>query len=410
MTTGHVEFEHVWKKFRYGEVNDRLRDAIPALVGRLLGRTDPDEGLWKGEFWALRDVSFVVRPGEALGLIGPNGAGKSTILKLLIRIMKPTSGRCAIRGRVGALIEVASGFHPDLTGRENVFLQGVIMGMPRSEIARKFDQIVEFSGVLPFIDTPVKRFSSGMQARLGFAIAAHLEPEVLLIDEALAVGDASFQEKAFARVRELVSQQIPVVVVSHQLDAISTLCRQAILLDRGRVVRSGTPHECIAAYLHGEAGVLPPTAGDGAVRIEDVELSAVTAESGARLRAVLACVVVDPARADRESVRVRVRSAQTGETVFETGTQQLGIALPREGEYEVEFDLQMNVARGIYLLDTVVWDRLTSRESFVGPSTYLEIHGGASFDGVAQLNPRVTLEDARGVRHSPIAAPRTPAS
>ena len=187
--------------------------------------------------------------------------------------MRPTVGSCSIRGRVGALIEVASGFHPDLTGRENVYLQGVIMGMPRREITRKFEQIVEFSGVLPFIDTPVKRYSSGMQARLGFAIAAHLEPEVLLIDEALAVGDASFQEKAFVRVRELVSQQIPVVVVSHQLDAISALCRQAILLDRGRVVRSGTPAECIAAYLPGEEGVLPPQAGDGPVRIESADIS-----------------------------------------------------------------------------------------------------------------------------------------
>jgi len=407
VTTGHIEFEHVWKKFRYGEVHDRLRDAIPALVARLLGRTDPDEGLWKGEFWALRDVSFIVHPGEALGLIGPNGAGKSTILKLLIRIMRPTSGRCAIQGRVGALIEVASGFHPDLTGRENVYLQGVIMGMPRREITRKFDEIVEFSGVLPFIDTPVKRFSSGMQARLGFAIAAHLEPEVLLIDEALAVGDASFQEKAFVRVRELVAQQIPVVVVSHQLDAISKLCSQAMLLDRGRVVRTGTPQECIAAYLHGEAGVLPPKAGDGAVRIESVDLSAVAAESGGRLRATLGCAVVDPGRAERENVKVRLRFAQTGETVFETGTQQLGIEVPLAGAYRVGFDLQMNVARGIYLLETIVWDRLTSRESFVGPSTYIEIHGGASFDGTAQLNPRVTIEGGAGNVRAPVVSSRS---
>src|SRR5262249_38890272 len=149
-------------------------------------RPDPDEGLWKGEFWAVRDVSFTVEPGQAVGLIGPNGAGKSTILKLLTGILRPTAGRCELRGRVGTLIEVAAGFHPDLTGRENVFLQGVIMGMPRSEIQRKFDQIVDFAEVAPFIDTPVKRYSNGMQARLGFAVAAHLEPDVLVVDEVLS--------------------------------------------------------------------------------------------------------------------------------------------------------------------------------------------------------------------------------
>ncbi|MEO6444843.1 MAG: ATP-binding cassette domain-containing protein, partial [Gemmatimonadaceae bacterium] len=162
---GHIEFDGVWKKFHYGEVHNRLRDAIPAFAKRLIGRRDESDGLWRGEFWALRDVSFTVSPGEALGIIGPNGAGKSTILKLLTQILQPTIGRCALSGRVGALIEVAAGFHPDLTGRENVFLQGAIMGMPRREIAARFDEIVEFSGVQAFIDTPVKRYSSGMQAR-----------------------------------------------------------------------------------------------------------------------------------------------------------------------------------------------------------------------------------------------------
>ena len=238
---GFIEFDEVWKKFRYGEVHNRLRDAIPALARRLVGRSDPDEGLWKGEFWALRGLDFTIEPGEALGLIGPNGAGKSTVLKLLTQIMEPTRGRCVVRGRIGALIEVASGFHPDLTGRENVYLQGTIMGMPRREISTRFDEIVAFAGVEAFMETPVKRFSSGMQARLGFAIAAHLDPDVLVIDEVLAVGDASFQQRAFARVQELVRGAIPVVVVSHQLEAISTLCTRAMLLDRGRMVHAGTP-------------------------------------------------------------------------------------------------------------------------------------------------------------------------
>ena len=229
MSAGRIELSGVWKKFHYGELHNRLADWIPALVRRATRRRrDALEG---DEFWALADVSFTVRPGEALGLIGPNGAGKSTVLKLLTRIMRPTRGSVVLQGRVGALIEVAGGFHPDLTGRENVYLQGVIMGMPRREIAAKFDRIVEFAGVGPFIDTPIKRYSSGMHERLGFAIAAHFEPEVLLIDEALAVGDAAFQARAYKRITELVENDIPVVFVSHQLDQIARLCNRAILLE-----------------------------------------------------------------------------------------------------------------------------------------------------------------------------------
>jgi ABC-type polysaccharide/polyol phosphate transport system ATPase subunit len=388
---GHVELDGVWKKFRYGEIHNRLRDVVPALVKRAFGRRDPDEGLWKGEFWALRDVGFVVQPGEAIGLIGPNGAGKSTILKLLTRILRPTVGHCELRGRVGALIEVAAGFHPDLTGRENVFLQGAIMGMPRREIARNFEQIVEFSGVQLFIDTPVKRYSSGMQARLGFAIAAHLDPDVLVIDEVLAVGDAAFQQKAFARVTELVRRQIPVVVVSHQLDSITTLCTHALLLDRGRVVRHGSPHECVSAYLSGAAGVRPTTTGDGAIRIESLTLTRPQLKSGERVQAQLTCLVRDDGWAEPENVRLRVRSTQTGDVLFETGTLQLGTGLPQSGAYSLEFDLQMNVARGIYLIESFVWDRLMGRESFSGPSAHIDVRGGDEFDGIVQMHPEVRL-------------------
>src|SRR5439155_25060867 len=180
-----IAFDGVWKKFRRGEHHDSLRDLIPALARRLGTRREP--ALDADEFWVLRDVSFEVKPGQVLGIIGPNGAGKSTALKLLTRILKPTKGTARVHGRVGALIELAAGFHPDLTGRENIFLQGAIMGMRRDDIRRRFDEIIEFAGIPDFIDTPVKRYSSGMNARLGFAIAAHLDPEVLLIDEVLAV-------------------------------------------------------------------------------------------------------------------------------------------------------------------------------------------------------------------------------
>jgi lipopolysaccharide transport system ATP-binding protein len=243
-----VVFDGVWKKFRRGERHDSLRDLLPALVARVSQRTRRRDELQNQEFWAVHDVSFRVRAGEALGIIGPNGAGKSTILKLLTGILRPTLGQCEVRGRVGALIEVAAGFHPDLTGRENVFLQGAIMGMKRAEIARKFDEIVEFAGVGDFIGTPVKRYSSGMNARLGFSIAAHLDPDVLLIDEVLSVGDAAFQDKCVDRMRELIRRGIPVVFISHNMPAVVDLCTRAIVINHGTVAFDGEPGPAVQQY------------------------------------------------------------------------------------------------------------------------------------------------------------------
>ncbi len=200
MSQPAVVFDSVWKKFARGERHDSLRDLVPWAAKRLLGREKSDE-LAQQEFWALSNVAFEVHPGRALGIIGPNGAGKSTTLKLLTKILRPTRGRCHVVGRVGALIEVAAGFHPDLTGLENIFLQGAIMGMKRAEIAKKLDEIVEFAGVSGFIDTPVKRYSSGMNARLGFSIAAHLDPDVMIIDEVLSVGDSAFQDRCVKRMQ-----------------------------------------------------------------------------------------------------------------------------------------------------------------------------------------------------------------
>jgi lipopolysaccharide transport system ATP-binding protein len=188
-----VEVSHLWKKFRRGEIHDSLRDLVPALARRVLGRGPKQRNLAEGEFWALKDVSFQLKRGEIVGIVGPNGSGKSTLLKIMSRIIRPNSGFVRVNGRLSALIEVAAGFHPDLTGRENVYLNGSILGMKTSEVKQKFDQIVEFSEIEPFIDTPVKRYSSGMYVRLAFSVAAHLEPDVLLVDEVLAVGDVRFQ-------------------------------------------------------------------------------------------------------------------------------------------------------------------------------------------------------------------------
>jgi ABC-type polysaccharide/polyol phosphate transport system ATPase subunit len=228
----------------------------------------------RADFWALRDVSFEVQHGEALGIIGPNGAGKSTLLKLLAAITCPTVGEIVVRGRLSALIEVGSGFHPELTGRENVFLSGAILGMRRLEIARKFDRIVDFAGVGAFIDTPVKWYSSGMYVRLGFAVAAHLDPDILIIDEVLAVGDAAFQEQCLERIRELRRAGTTAVFISHDLAAMEQLCDRALLMQGGQIVRSGPTSDIIRDYRQravAHAEVPAPTVPAAGVEVQSVE-------------------------------------------------------------------------------------------------------------------------------------------
>jgi lipopolysaccharide transport system ATP-binding protein len=271
VTSNSIVFDGVSKQFRRGEHHDSLRDLVPSIAARVFGR--PQRTRPARAFWAVKDVSFEVRAGQAMGIVGHNGAGKSTILKLLTRILRPTLGRCTVTGRVGALIEVAAGFHPDLTGRENVFLQGAIVGLKRAEIARKFDEIVDFAGIGEFIDTPVKRFSSGMNARLGFAIAASLDPDVLIVDEVLSVGDAQFQARCVGRMRELRARGVPLVFVSHNLPAVEDLCTTALLLKRGEVVFRGGVSETLQQYRQAAmAASTPVTRPDTDIWITTVQV------------------------------------------------------------------------------------------------------------------------------------------
>ena len=242
-----IKCSQVWKKFARGERADSLRDALPALA-RWLFRRQRDE-LSERQFWALADVSFQVRRGEVLGIIGPNGAGKSTLLKILSSILVPNRGSIEINGRLTALIEVGAGFHQDLTGRENVYLNGAILGMTRREIRRKLDEIVDFAGVSDFIDTPVKRYSSGMQARLGFSVAAHMAPDILLVDEVLAVGDAQFQQRCLDKMQNFVNSGVSIIFISHNLQAVSQLCPQTLLLMKGRKEFLGPTPEAIQKYM-----------------------------------------------------------------------------------------------------------------------------------------------------------------
>jgi lipopolysaccharide transport system ATP-binding protein len=245
-----IEAQELSKRYRLGQMQaayGTLRDSMARAAARLAGRVEPHE---RQEVWALRDVSFSVREGEVLGVIGRNGAGKSTLLKILTRITAPTSGRAVIRGRVGSLLEVGTGFNPELTGRENVFLNGSILGMKRREIQRKLPDIIEFSGIEKFIDTPVKRYSSGMYVRLAFSVAAHLEPEILLVDEVLAVGDAEFQQRCLGRMEDFSGTGRTVLFVSHNMQTVNQLCDRAIWLDGGTIVEDGEPSEVVTHYLH----------------------------------------------------------------------------------------------------------------------------------------------------------------
>jgi lipopolysaccharide transport system ATP-binding protein len=254
-----LRVEGLGKSYRIGErepykaLRDVLTDAVTAPA-RLVRGAKRKKAATDDRIWALSDVSFDVRRGEVLGLIGRNGAGKSTLLKILSRITDPTTGQVTLGGRVGSLLEVGTGFHPELTGRENIFLNGTILGMRRAEITQRFDEIVEFAGVARFLDTPVKRYSSGMQVRLAFAVAAHLEPEILLVDEVLAVGDAEFQEKCLGKMRDVTQAGRTVVFVSHNLAAVKSICSRALLLEQGKLAFDGRAHEAVERYLQHTGG------------------------------------------------------------------------------------------------------------------------------------------------------------
>lgn len=333
-----VRLESLSKTYRLGQIGTgTFANDMQVWWARVRGRPNPllridemNRGNREGEvLWALQDVSFSVMQGEVLGLIGRNGAGKSTLLKILSRITAPTSGRIRVKGRVSSLLEVGTGFHPELTGRENIYLNGAILGMSRDEISRKFDEILDFSGVEKFIDTPVKRYSSGMYVRLAFSVAAHLDPEILVVDEVLAVGDASFQKKCLGKMNDVAHGGRTIVFVSHNMQAIRSLCSRSILLDEGRMVFDGPTEETLRVYHERLSGlkVGAETAigdqrhrrGSGHIRIAAVSVQAVDGteryefEIGDTIRFQLAYKVLESM--PRLTASIALRSGITGELI-----------------------------------------------------------------------------------------------
>jgi lipopolysaccharide transport system ATP-binding protein len=403
-----LRMEHVYKLFRKGEVFNSLRDLIPALTGKMFQRQELSE-TDKREFWALQDLSFEVRRGEAFGIIGHNGAGKSTALKLLSRIMKPTKGEIFVDGRLSALIEVTAGFHQDLTGRENIFLYGTIMGMKRLEIASKLDEIIAFSGLEDFIDTPVKRYSSGMYARLGFSVAAHVRPDVMIVDEVLSVGDYAFQRKCVQRMKQEIQNGAAVVFVSHNLKDIAEFCDSCLLLDRGRTVVSGPAEEVISNYLKrfrtigpGNSGCSPVTISKVTVRNRDGECfrfrSGEKAWVDVELRA--------HARCTKLSVSLYINN-NGQESIFDTSTERLGhgnFSLEAGDCYHCTFELNLNLANGIFHPSILVYryDTQTAYDRWE-PAAAIYVSSEMDVRGSAHCFPKVTRQEIQTATDSELA-------
>jgi lipopolysaccharide transport system ATP-binding protein len=396
-----IRVDNLGKRYRLGSVHrSSIREVVNRAWKRLLGKRDgllPHERAEMeayigrqaeadGSFWALRDVSFEVQPGEVVGIIGPNGSGKSTLLKLLSQITAPTQGRVELHGRVASLLEVGTGFHPELSGRENVYLNGAILGMTKAEIHRKFDQIVAFAEIEPFIDTPVKRYSSGMYVRLAFAVAAHLEPEILVVDEVLAVGDADFQHKCIGAMKEVGRGGRTVLVVSHNLATIDSLCRRSLLLDRGEVRSCGPSNEVIRDFLRnigkeGPAETLDDphrNPGTGArlvgCSLLDAQLHPCTNfKVGDTMSVQLQILAERPIL--RPWIGIEIRTA-LNQLLYHVANRECGCELPAlSGPSRVTCRFEsVNLLPGRYSVDLVLADASQKRYDHVPQAAFFDIH------------------------------------
>ena len=380
-----IQVQGVSKRYELGVIGaTRLRDDVERLWHRVTGRAEPAD---KKEFWALREASFEVESGEIVGVIGRNGAGKSTLLKILSRITEPTSGEIVMRGRVASLLEVGTGFHGDLTGRENIFLNGAILGMSRAEIRGKLDEIIAFAEIEKFIDTPVKRYSSGMYVRLAFAVAAHLEPEILIVDEVLAVGDQQFQQKCIGKMQDVSRGGRTVLFVSHNMNAIQRLCSRSVVLKEGRLEYWGGVSEGLAKYsaTSGMKGIISyesekPVRPDA--RILQLEIVADGSVAVEPLRPGAAVVLNFHLKSERRLSHPKLTIGITnskGERTFAVGTPFGPHALPeRQGEFKVAINFVLPpIQPGIYQLDVGFYDQ--------HEGTLQEIYAAGSLE-VAEIN------------------------
>jgi ABC-type polysaccharide/polyol phosphate transport system ATPase subunit len=403
-----VEVDGLFKKFRRGELYHSLRDFVPAMARGLI-RGKLKQKLEREEFWALQNLSFSVRRGEAFGIIGRNGAGKSTLLKLLTGIMRPTMGSIRVAGRISALIEVSAGFHGDLTGRENIYLNGSILGMTKDEISRQFDSIVDFSGLEDFIDTPVKRYSSGMYARLGFSVASHVDPDVLLVDEVLSVGDYLFQRKCIERMNAVISNGATVIFVSHNLRAVANLCQRSMLVDLGEVQMIDRTEEVIKTYYkYGQERrhIGPdPDISISSVSVHDGKRSGVEFESGGKFYVTVEAHARTP-HPDLSVVIAIVDDHQY--LVFDTCSTRLGagsITLDGNQTLKCTFELDLSLAAGTFHVNAFLYRYVTQKnyDRWLSAATFF-VTGTPEVRGVVTLHPRLAEFDI-GPSNGKIAFP-----
>jgi lipopolysaccharide transport system ATP-binding protein len=395
-----LRFDQIWKKFRRGEQRyDSLRDLLPAF-GRSLFTRRRRDALREMEFWAIKDVSFHIERGEALAIIGPNGAGKSTALKLLSGILKPDRGTISISGRISALIEIGAGFHPDLTGRENIYLNGAILGMKREEMTRKLDDIVAFSELEDFLDTPVKRYSSGMYARLGFSVAAHVDPDILLVDEVLSVGDWAFQRKCLDKMKGFVKKGVTIIFISHNTQAVMNLCTRALLLRKGSAVETGPTGQVVRRYLS-EAASLPHGEAHNrsvwidAVSVVDVEGKAADIyEAGEKVSILI--TVRSNVSDDGLAVAVDLLDGNNL-SVFNTSSERLGYRsfAMRPGDMRVfRFDAVLHLVEGNFFLKVELKKYRASKiYDALFPAASIYVRSEKGIKGTANLYPTFREEN-----------------
>ncbi|MCB9858161.1 MAG: ABC transporter ATP-binding protein [Phycisphaerales bacterium] len=405
--TKSINVNGVFKKFRRGERHNSLRDAVGSWL-RLDRGHRRSSGLDAAEFWALQEMTFDVQPGEAFGIIGPNGAGKSTMLKLLAGILRPNRGTISIEGRVSALIEVGAGFHPDLTGRENIYMNAAILGMRRKEVDHKFEDIVEFAGIRDFLDTPIKRYSSGMYARLGFSVAAHVEPDVLLVDEVLSVGDRVFRAKCMDKMRGFLDRGVAVVYVSHDLRSVASFCDRAMVISDGCIQYTGGAAEAVAQYHEAciDASMLPSTRKRSLVDVSPVRFvdksgrdkqtftpgEEITIEFDVRYNHAMA----------RPSFGLSLIRTEDRLVMFETSSTRMHYQTPPAVEgtcSRVRYRIALNVPPGEYLIGYHVRDRDSALYAAMQEDARIMVIGESISGGVADLAPKVAVEDVDPRQH-----------
>lgn len=394
MSNAAITFKNVSKKFRKGQIYDSLRDLIPALTKKAFARYG-EKPLGKNEFWVLKDISFEVQRGESVGIIGHNGAGKSTMLKHLSGIMKPTKGTIEVNGKLSALIEVGAGFHQDLTGRENIFLNGTILGMSRAEISRKFDEIVDFSGLEEFIDTPVKRYSSGMHARLGFSVAAHLEPDILVVDEVLSVGDYVFQNKGLEKMRSILTGGATVLFVSHNLRAVSDLCKRSILLDHGKMLLDGPTQDVIRHYYDTSANNKTTLVAEKEVYISKVNIHGDIHDQvqyKAKSKTILEININGNKNCTKLAVCIYLQD-DNNVLLFDTSTERLtGNSFDIDvGELKtLKYELELNLGPGTYHFGALIY-RYDIQKTYdsVYPAKTIIVYSDRDARGAVNLYPEL---------------------